>query len=196
VPADRRPESTERPATARVFFALWPPPEVAESLAAIADDAVARFGGRASRRATIHLTLAFLGEVPESRLAELVEVAAGVQGAAFDLCLDRLGYWQHNHLLWAGGEMPVVLAELQATLSHALAGNGFKADGEGRRFVPHVTLVRKLPPACPLAAGEEIPLPALSWSCQKFFLVRSRLSSSGSEYLILRDFLLSDSHTA
>lgn len=196
MPADRRPESSERPATARVFFALWPPPEVADRLAVIADDAAARFGGRASRRATIHLTLAFLGEVPESRLAELAEIAASVQGAAFDLSLDRLGYWQHNHLLWAGGEMPEALAELQAALSQALAGNGFKVDGEGRRFVPHVTLVRKVPPACPLAAGQEMPLPALSWSCQKFFLVRSRLSSSGSEYLILRDFLLSDSHIA
>lgn len=196
MPADRRPESSERPATARVFFALWPPPEVADRLAVIADDAAARLGGRATRRATIHLTLAFLGEVPESRLAELAEIAAGVQGAAFDLCLDRLGYWQHNHLLWAGGEMPAALAELQAALSQALASQGFKVDGEGRRFVPHVTLVRKLPPACPLAAGQEMPLSGLSWTCQKFFLVRSRLSSSGSDYLILRDFLLSDSHTA
>ena len=196
MPADRRLESSERPATARVFFALWPPPEVANRLAVIADDAAARLGGRATRRATIHLTLAFLGEVPESRLAELAEIAACVQGAAFDLSLDRLGYWQHNHLLWAGGEMPAALVELQVALSQALAGNGFKVDGEGRRFVPHVTLVRKLPPACPLAAGQEMPLPALSWSCQKFFLVRSRLSSSGSEYLILRDFLLSDSHVA
>jgi len=169
---------------------------VADRLAGIADDAAARFGGRATRRETIHLTLAFLGDVPESRLAELVEVAAAVRGAAFDLSLDRLGYWQHNHLLWAGGQMPAALAELQATLSQALVGNGFKVDGAGRSFVPHVTLVRKLPPACRLAAGQEMPLPALPWPCQRFFLVRSRLSSSGSEYLILRDFLLTPNHIA
>jgi 2'-5' RNA ligase len=190
VPADRRAESTERPATARVFFALWPPAEVADRLAAMADDAAHRFGGRATRRETIHLTLAFLGDVPESRLAELAEVAAGVQGAAFELSLDHLGYWQHNHLLWAGGKKPAALNALHGALSKALVGNGFKVDGEGRNFVPHVTLVRKLPPACQLAAEQEMPLPALAWPCQRFFLVRSRLSSSGSEYLILRDFLL------
>ena len=196
MPAERRAESSERPATARVFFALWPPPEVAERLAEIAGEAAGRFDGRATRRETIHLTLAFLGDVPESRLAELAEVAAGVCGAAFELSLDRLGYWQHNHLLWAGGETPAALADLQAALSKALAGNGFKVDGAGRNFVPHVTLVRKLPPNCRLVPGQETPMPALPWSCQRFFLVRSRLSSSGSEYLILRDFLLTSSHIA
>lgn len=169
---------------------------MAERLAEIAGEAAGRFGGRATRRDTIHLTLAFLGDVPESRLAELTEVAAGVRSAAFDLNLDRLGYWQHNHLLWAGGETPIALAELQAALSKALAGNGFRVDGAGRNFVPHVTLVRKLPPTCRLVPAQEMPMPALPWSCQRFFLVRSRLSSSGSEYLILRDFLLTPSHIA
>jgi len=163
---------------------------VAGRLAAIAGEAAARFGGRATRHDTIHLTLAFLGDVPESRLAELGDVAAGVRGTAFDLSLDRLGFWQHNHLLWAGGETPAALTVLHGVLCNALVGNGFKVDGEGRHFAPHVTLVRKLPPACPLAAGQEIPLPALAWSCQRFFLVRSRLSSAGPDYLILSDFAL------
>lgn len=161
-----------------------------DRLAAIAAEAAARLGGRATRRDTIHLTLAFLGDVPESRLAELGEVAAAVRGAAFDLRLDRLGYWQHNHLLWAGGETPAALTALHGALRKALAAGGFKVDGEGRSFAPHVTLVRKLPPTCGLAAGQEAPMPTLAWSCQRFFLVRSRLLSSGSDYLILRDFSL------
>jgi 2'-5' RNA ligase len=190
VPADRRPETPHRPATARVFFALWPPAEVAERLAEIAGEAAARFGGRATRRDTIHLTLAFLGDVPESRLAELGDVAAGVTSAAFEMSLDRLGFWQHNHLLWAGGEMPAALDALHGALRKALTSNGFKVDGTGRSFAPHVTMVRKVPPACQLEAGQEIPMPALAWPCQRFFLVRSRLSSAGSEYLILRAFAL------
>lgn len=191
MPADRRPESPQRPATARIFFALWPPADVAGRLAAIAGEAAARFGGRATRRDTIHLTLAFLGDVPESRLAELGDVAASVRGSAFELSLDRLGFWQHNHLLWAGGETPAALTALHGALGKALAGSGFKVDGEGRHFAPHITLVRKLPPTCQLAAGQAIPLPALAWSCQRFFLVRSQLSSAGPDYLILRDFSLS-----
>jgi RNA 2',3'-cyclic 3'-phosphodiesterase len=75
-------------------------------------------------------------------------------------------------------------------LRKALTSNGFKVDGTGRSFAPHVTMVRKVPPACQLEAGQEIPMPALAWPCQRFFLVRSRLSSAGSEYLILRAFAL------
>src|SRR5574343_196884 len=190
VPAERRPETTPRPATARVFFALWPSAAVAARLADIALDAATRFGGRPTRRETIHLTLAFLGDVPASRLAELGDVAAAVRGAAFDLQLDRLGFWQHNHLLWAGGDMPAALETLHGALSKALSDNGFNIDGGGRSFAPHVTLVRKLPPASGLAAGQAMPLPALAWPCRQFALVRSRLSPSGSGYQILREFPL------
>ena len=35
--------------TARVFFALWPPPEVARRLAGIAREQAARHGGKATR---------------------------------------------------------------------------------------------------------------------------------------------------
>lgn len=188
MPAESRLAITKRPTTARVFFALWPPTAVAESLAAIACEAAARFGGRATRRETIHLTLAFLGDVPESRLAELGDVAADVRCAAFDLSLDRLAFWQHNHLLWAGGEKPAGLEALHVALCEALVGAGFKVDGEGRSYAPHVTLVRKLPPDSKLEGGYLTPITAIPWSCDRFFMVRSRLSSSGSEYLILREF--------
>lgn len=173
-----------------MFFALWPPAEVADRLAAIAGEATARYGGRATRRETIHLTLAFLGEVPELRFGELVETAASVRCASFEFCLDRLGFWQHNHLLWAGGEMPAALDALHDKLLQALTGGGFKIDGGGRRFSPHVTLVRKLPSGGDLTAGQEMPLPAVAWPCEQFFLVRSRLASSGSEYRILHQFSL------
>ncbi len=165
---------------------------MADRLAAIAAEAAARLGGRATRRDTIHLTLAFLGDVPESRLAELGEVAAAVRGAAFDLRLDRLGFWQHNHLLWGGGTKPAGLEALHGALRKALTDAGFKVDGEGRNFAPHLTLVRKVPPSSGLEGGYETPITAMPWSCDRFFLVRSRLSSSGSEYLILREFSLAE----
>jgi 2'-5' RNA ligase len=161
---------------------------VADRLAAIAAEAAARLGGRATRRDTIHLTLAFLGDVPESRLAELGEVAAAVRGAAFDLRLDRLGFWQHNHLLWAGGEKPVALELLHRALRDALGQAGFMVDGLGRDFAPHLTLVRKVPPDSGLAAGQLKSIPALPWHCERFSLVYSRLSSAGSDYRVAREF--------
>lgn len=191
--AEGRLGNADKPATARVFFALWPPAEVADRLAQIANDSAAHFGGRATRRNTIHLTLAFLGEVPESRLPELCALADGVSGRSFPIVLDLLGYWPHKHLLWAGSRAPVApLGELVSSLRDALRRGGFAFDAEQKEFVPHVTLVRKIPVAGGLRdSGRSLLLESLDWPVDRFFLIRSRLTPSGSEYLILRDFSLS-----
>jgi RNA 2',3'-cyclic 3'-phosphodiesterase len=56
------------------------------------------------------------------------------------------------------------------------------------RFIPHLTLVRKVPDR-----REPFDLWAIepiAWHCGKFFLVRSRLTSIGSEYLAIAEFAL------
>ncbi|MBS1139711.1 MAG: 2,5 ligase [Proteobacteria bacterium] len=166
---------------------------MADRLAEIAGNAAASFGGRATRRNTIHLTLAFLGEVPESRLPELCVVADGIKAPSFSMVLDRLGYWHHNRLLWAGSQGPVTtLGELVRQLRNALANSGFLVDAEKKGFVPHVTLVRKIPASTEPRENQPFPsFESLTWRADRFVLVRSRLSSSGSEYLILREFSLS-----
>jgi 2'-5' RNA ligase len=172
---------------ARVFFALWPPAEGAERLGGIARATAANHGGRATRPETIHLTLAFVGDVPEARLPDLVDAAAGVRGQPFDLGLDQVGFWTHNRLCWAGTSAPpAALAELAGALRTALRGAGFPIERERGAFVPHVTLVRKTAsavPAQPIA-------PAVAWPCAAFVLVRSRLSVHGSAYEVLREFPL------
>ena len=190
--AERRNQKQPKPATARVFFALWPAPEVADRLGDIARDAAQSFGGRATRRDTIHLTLAFLGNVPESRLPELSMAAATVGAEPFAINVDQLGFWSHNHLLWAGCQAPSAPLEvLSSQLRQALARAGFRVGGEGRNFVPHVTLVRRVPEAS--APSERCPLPLiepLTWRNERFVLVRSTLTALGSSYRIIDEFPL------
>ena len=164
-----------------------------DRLADIADNAAACFGGRATRRETIHLTLAFLGEVLESRLPELCAAADSVRGETFTMTLDQLGFWQHNHLLWAGSQAPVApLGELVSRLRKALANAGFRLDAEKKGFMPHVTLVRKIPASTAPLGSRQVPsIQAMAWHADRFVLVRSRLQPSGSEYLILREFFMS-----
>ena len=174
--AERRNQKPPKPATARVFFALWPSPEVAERLGNIAEAAALAFGGRATRRDTIHLTLAFLGNVAETRLPELATAAASVRVAPFAIDIDQLGFWSHNHLIWAGCGRPVAgLGELSGQLRKALARAGFRVGGEGRDFVPHVTLPSLEP---------------FVWRNARFVLVRSTLSSLGPSYRIIGEFPL------
>ena len=146
VPAEGGRQRNERPETARVFFALWPPPEVARQLSAVADSFAQCAGGRATRQATVHLTLAFIGDVPLERLPDLERAARNVRAEAFDLTLDQFGLWHHNRIFWAGcSVVPPALVELASALSAALQAAGFEvADAR-----------RTLHPACdPGAQGE------------------------------------------
>ena len=169
----------------RLFFALWPPESVAETLAAEAHALAHRFGGKATRRETIHLTLAFLGEVDDARLPQVIEAARGVRAGPFELRIDRLGYWRHNRLIWAGcsAEAPP-LRELADALRERLRAAGTPGD-EAQGFVPHLTLVRN----ARVAAPAELPaLEPLAWRCEGFVLVRSRRTEAGAGYLAVAEF--------
>src|SRR3546814_10607201 len=74
MPASSRsaaPVDVAAPAQARLFFALWPGPALAATLAHWAAQAQAACGGRAMRPDTLHLTLAFLGARSEEHTSEL-----------------------------------------------------------------------------------------------------------------------------
>jgi 2'-5' RNA ligase len=177
----------------RIFFALWPAPEVAGRLHALSAVAHAACGGRRMRRDTLHLTLAFLGEVDAARFdlacAIADEVAAagekvGAGGTAAIpnavLRIDRLAFWKHNHIVWAGcDEVPPALAALADALAAALRGSGFAL--ESRRFAAHVTLLRNAN-----CAGEMAPIEAFDWPVCDFVLVESQLEREGAKYEIVR----------
>lgn len=183
-------DSADQPAraeTARVFFALWPPEDIAGQLAAVAADYSRAAGGRPTRCETIHLTLAFLGDIAVERLPELQRVAGEVHGFSFELMLDCFGVWQHNRLFWAGCTAPpTALGELAGALKQHLNDGGFPVADAKRPFAPHVTLVRKLVQLDGALPAAE----ALSWRCREFVLVRSRLSGKGSDYEVLGRFRL------
>ncbi len=170
----------------RLFFALWPPPAVATTLAGQAQVCAGHFGGRATRAETIHLTLAFLGEQANECLGDIVAAARSLTMTPFDLRVDRLGAWRHQRLLWAGcGEAPEALLAQASFLRRALLQAGIRFD-DARVFAPHLTLVRSLPDtAFPLA----LPLLApLSWRCTGFTLVESQRLAGGAGYRRVAEF--------
>lgn len=162
----------------RCFFALWPDEALADSLHETARAAQGGCGGRLMRRDNLHLTLAFLGELAVDRVAAAMAAADGLAGTqGFDLPLDRLGYWQHNRILWAGGVSPG-LTFLAETLAARLRAASFTL--ETRAFAAHVTLLRD-------ARCEVVPtLPApLAWPVREFVLAESRPTSAGARYDVI-----------
>ena len=126
---------------ARLFFAAWPTPEVQQALHEIAGQAQRECGGRAVTARNIHLTLAFLGNVERARVPKFYAVAAGITGAPCDLVVDRVDYWRHNRILWAGVERcSDSLQALVADLCKGLRAIDFSLDE--RPYIPHITLLR------------------------------------------------------
>lgn len=165
----------------RLFFALWPPAEAARALSGWAQAVQRSAGGRATAEATIHLTLAFLGDADPGRAA-----AAGrrVRGTAFELPIDTAKYWKHNKIAWVGpSRMPVALQSLVVDLHGSLDNDGFVL--EDRPFAAHITLVRKA------AVPASIPaLPVVQWPVTDFVLVRSTPGDKGSRYDVVERFVL------
>lgn len=160
-------------AETRCFFALWPSPVVAGWLFAQG----APVDGRRMRQETLHLTLAFLGNVPTVRIPELLRVAGELALPVADLEMDCLGYWARQHLCWVGPtQLPASFHAFVGDLHTALRANGFAL--EEREFAAHVTLlrnVREAPKVHPLE-------PPLRWCVESWRLVGSLPDGNGRRY--------------
>jgi 2'-5' RNA ligase len=147
---------------------------------------------RAVAPETLHLTLAFLGELDDSRVAEAIaatrEAAAGV--ASFWLKSGRIGVFGPDHaprVIWVaiGGQTGRMRA-LQRRLSRALEAHGFAP--ENKPFAPHLTLARLTAPPDETAAlrlhqlRSEPPPRGESWQVEDLRVMRSDLSPTGSRY--------------
>jgi 2'-5' RNA ligase len=162
----------------RVFFALWPDADARDRLAALAAAVAARTRGRAPPAANLHVTLAFVGEVPAERVAALNPIGALVaaRAAPFELTLDCTGTFRRTGITWAGAtRLPPQLEGLARSLFDALAAEGFAVDD--RPFSPHVTLARrcKAPEIGKLAAP-------IAWNVTQLVLNASETLSGAPRY--------------
>ncbi|HAT32853.1 MAG TPA: RNA 2',3'-cyclic phosphodiesterase [Janthinobacterium sp.] len=137
----------------RLFFALWPD---AATRAALARPQ-AGLGGGPTPPEKLHLTLAFLGQRPDTDLPALTRILARLPARAMTLEIDTLGYFAGRRIAWAGMRAaPPALLELRAALMDELAAQQFSARFEEDRFRPHLTLARKAEP--PAGAGLAAPI--------------------------------------
>lgn len=165
----------------RLFFALWPDADVVAALHAWARRAHALCGGRIMRPDTLHLTLAFLGEVDADRIAHLQALLRDHPFEGGTLCLDRYGRFRGPRIVWAGSSARVPwLDAAQRRLWQALAAQGFTVPQEP--FRPHVSLLRRAGPADLNA----LPVPEpVCWTPRHCVLVASTPRESGSFYEVL-----------
>ena len=176
-----------RVATRRLFFALWPEETEKEQMTAAVRHAVIRCGGRPVPPSCYHVTLAFLGSVPEDKVAILERLAGQIalmaHGAPIQLTFDRIEYWRRAALICATGEPSPDAERLAGVFKSKLVEAGFTPDL--KPFRPHVTVARKVPPG----NHEEI-LERVRWKVTSSALVDSRATPGGSSYSILHSWPL------
>lgn len=166
----------------RLFFALWPDDDTRSALRRSTRALVRHCGGRPVPPENFHLTLAFLGNVPEERCEAVRAAADACPLAPLTLQLDRAGYFPAAQLLWVGPrETPAALARLAASLAQAMDSLGLRP--EARAFQAHLTLARKVasPPALPV-------LRAVAWPVTGFALMESCTAAGGARYTVLHRY--------
>jgi RNA 2',3'-cyclic 3'-phosphodiesterase len=179
--------AASREPTRRLFFALWPDEAMREGMAQASHKAARASGGRPMPAGNLHVTLAFLGSVPERRLPELAEVAGGAAetfGSPLELTFDHLEYWRAARLLCAlPAEPPAAVAALARKLQDLLIGRGFVPDL--KPFRPHVTVARKVGRPGPVGKMDLV-----IWRFTELALIESRTLPAGALYSVVESYAL------
>jgi len=164
----------------RLFIAVDPPGAAQEQLAEVtAGLAVVQAGARVTARALWHVTLAFLGEVPDEQLGSATEAldkaVAGQEAPVLRIAGGgRFGRGKFT-VLWAGiaGDLMPLRKAVTIQLKRA------RLPYDAKRFHPHLTIARP---------GDRIPAGDLArdvaaldgyegpqWTVEELRLVRSYL---------------------
>jgi 2'-5' RNA ligase len=135
----------------------------------------------------LHLTLVFLGELPEPVVADVDLALDRLRVPAFEVALTGLDAFggPRPRAVYVGAAGSPALAHLQSKVAAATRAAG--VDVEGRRFVPHVTLARLRPGEADLQRlGHALALrgsyAAPRFRAEDFRLFRSWLGHGGATY--------------
>jgi RNA 2',3'-cyclic 3'-phosphodiesterase len=179
----------------RLFVALEPPDAVRRRIVRAAAE-LRRAAGRAEADVrwvapeNLHLTLQFLGGVPEERVPVLAAALEAAAAGSRPLTLEVTGAGgfpnaRRPRVVWLGmaGDVPA-LAAMVDDLGRRLAPLGFPP--EARPFSPHLTLGRardqRGAPGLGGALAARAQEDGFAWRATEVVLFESHLSAKGSRY--------------
>ncbi len=167
----------------RLFTALEVPDEVAERLMRLQRGLD---GARWIERPDFHITLRFMGDVPEDVADDIDEALSEIPMAPFDVELEGLGEFggKRPHTLYAGVKPSEPLRILQGRHESAMRRVGLKP--ETRNFTPHVTIARLNRVETDAAYSfirANSPFVAPSFTVEQFTLFSAKASTGGGPKL-------------
>jgi 2'-5' RNA ligase len=174
----------------RVFVAIELPEVLREKIFALAEKVSQGMAIKLVEKENLHLTLAFLGEIPEEKVQEIVGVLRKERKAGrIHLTLESWEPFpqkQKPHGVWinVGGETGKLFG-LYKRIIDGLLAKGFHLTKNALQFSPHITVGR-------LKSGgvrslEKVSLPE-SFTVEKISLFESRLTKKGPVYSKIGEF--------
>lgn len=167
--------------TCRLFFALWPEPAQQVALWQATRSEVERAGGQAVPPENFHVTLVFIGSVPQSDVDRIESIAAQVAGEVgpepAEIGLDLFEHWKKPRIVCLTTQLP---ASARASRIAELLRNRLTAAGwapDPRPLRPHITLARKVS-----RGGTLEMVPPVHWIFREFALIESQTGPAGSVY--------------
>jgi 2'-5' RNA ligase len=179
----------------RLFVAIDLPKEIREALSVIERELrPLTHNVKWVSAESIHITLKFIGEVPEKRLEDIDAALTGLTWKAFNITVQGIGFFpgtRSPRVFWAGMEAPTMQG-LTEQIDARMERLGF--DKEKRKYRPHITLARakstRIDSGLVSAAQRFEDHHFGSFGVDRVFLFKSTLKPSGAVYEKVREFLL------
>ncbi len=98
--------------------------------------------GRFASKDYLHLTIEYLGEIPDDNVNDIINIMNKVITRGFTLKMTNLGFFKKRtgDILWIGFKENKRLLGLHNYLHRMLIGKGFEL--ESRPYIPHITIGR------------------------------------------------------
>ena len=179
----------------RVFLAIDVPTEIRDRLAEVQEKLrPSTQSARWVAPESIHVTLKFIGEMPEKRREDIDQALRGLTWKRINVKVLGVGFFpgtRSPRVFWAGLEaasLEGLAGEIDARLERA----GF--DPERRNFRAHLTLARAkdshLDKAMIAAAAPYVDTDFGSFTVDRIYLFESMLKPGGSVYKKLKEYKL------
>jgi|ERR1700722_6756677 2'-5' RNA ligase len=163
---------------------------------------------RWARPESLHITLKFVGQWPDDKLAEMQQVLQGIRAERFELTVGDHGFFptaKAPRVFWIGIQAGPQVSALASAIDERTVSLGVAR--EEHAFSPHLTLARRAGGSgAPRKNKDDHPNRAFArlqekltrmsqldfgaMTAREFFLYRSELSPHGSRYTKLFDFPL------
>ncbi len=166
--------------TRRLFFALWPDSRQRDRMRDVVNSVARSVEGRAVDRRKWHVTLAFVGDVDDALVPELLRRSAEISVEPFRLSFDRLEFWARPKIAsLSAATVPNELQNLVLSLHSVMQDVGVIP--EDRVYRPHISVSRN---ARAFVTERLTQRASFEWS--SFELMESVSGPGGGDYVPLK----------